>query len=122
AGPAGRVAPGKCFRMYTESFFTNTMVEAAIPEIQRSNLAPVVLQLKALGVENVAKFEFLTAPPAELMVRALELLYSLGAVDADARLTKPVGIRMAEMPVGAMMAKTVSGFSVYSERRLVVNE
>ncbi|RPA79893.1 P-loop containing nucleoside triphosphate hydrolase protein [Ascobolus immersus RN42] len=107
AGRAGRVAPGKCFRMYTEPFFNDQMIEAAVPEIQRSNLAPVVLQLKALGVENVAKFEFLTAPPAELMIRALELLFGLGAVDAEARLTKPTGVRMAEMPVGAMMAKAI---------------
>jgi ATP-dependent RNA helicase DDX35 len=78
-----------------------------VPEIQRSNLAPFVLQLKALGIDNVLRFDFLTSPPAELMIRALELLYSLGALDDYAKLTKPLGLRMAELAVEPMMAKTL---------------
>ena len=72
AGRAGRTRPGKAYRLYTEEVY-NSLKDANVPEIQRSNLATVVVQLKALGIENVARFEFLTAPPAELMMRALEV-------------------------------------------------
>jgi ATP-dependent RNA helicase DDX35 len=106
AGRAGRTRPGKCFRLYTQSSF-DSLPEAGIPEIQRSNLAPVILQLKALGIDNVARFDYFTPPPAELMVRGLELLYSLGALDDYAKLTKPLGLRMAEIAVEPMMAKVM---------------
>ncbi len=78
-----------------------------MPEIQRSNLAPVILQLKALGIDNIARFDFLTSPPAELVIRALEQLYSLGALDDYAKLTKPLGYRMAELALEPMMAKSL---------------
>jgi ATP-dependent RNA helicase DDX35 len=106
AGRAGRTKPGKCFRLYTEESYA-TLPDANIPEIQRSNLAPFILQLKALGIDNVLRFDFLSPPPAELMMRALELLYSLGALDDYAKLTKPLGLRMAELAVEPMMAKTL---------------
>ncbi|KAH8811908.1 P-loop containing nucleoside triphosphate hydrolase protein [Xylogone sp. PMI_703] len=106
AGRAGRTKPGKCFRLYTENDFLS-LDEATVPEIQRSNLAPVILQLKALGIDNIVRFDFITSPPAELVIRALELLYSLGALDDYAKLTKPLGTRMAELAVEPMMAKTL---------------
>ncbi|PSS20318.1 hypothetical protein M430DRAFT_58167 [Amorphotheca resinae ATCC 22711] len=106
AGRAGRTKPGKCFRLYTEASF-QSLEEATVPEIQRSNLAPVILQLKALGIDNIVRFDFITPPPAELVIRALELLYSLGALDDYAKLTRPLGIRMAELAVEPMMAKTL---------------
>lgn len=59
AGRAGRVKPGKCFRLYPESELEKLM-PATVPEIQRTNLAPVILQLKALGVSNVAKFDYVS--------------------------------------------------------------
>lgn len=106
AGRAGRTRPGKCFRLYTEDAY-DSLPDANPPEIQRSNLAPFVLQLKALGVDNVLRFDYITPPPAELMVKALELLFSLGALDEYAKLTKPMGLRMAELAVEPMMAKTL---------------
>jgi len=106
AGRAGRTKPGKCFRLYTADAYNN-LTNATVPEIQRSNLAPVILQLKALGIDNVVRFGFLTPPPSELMVRALDLLYSLGALDDYAKLTKPIGTRMAELSVEPMMAKVL---------------
>ncbi|RUP46148.1 P-loop containing nucleoside triphosphate hydrolase protein, partial [Jimgerdemannia flammicorona] len=104
AGRAGRTRPGKAYRLYTEEAYRR-LREQNVPEIQRSNLVTVVLQLKALGIENVARFEFLSGPPAELMVRALELLYSLGALDDYGRLTMPLGIQLAEFPVDPMLGK-----------------
>ncbi|KAI1869347.1 hypothetical protein JX265_006705 [Neoarthrinium moseri] len=106
AGRAGRTKPGKCFRLYTEQNF-QALPDANIPEIQRTNLAPFVLQLKALGIDNVVRFDYLTAPPAELLIKATELLYSLGALDEYAKLTRPLGMRMAELAVEPMMAKTL---------------
>ncbi|PLB44029.1 P-loop containing nucleoside triphosphate hydrolase protein [Aspergillus steynii IBT 23096] len=106
AGRAGRTKPGKCFRLYTQQAY-EALPEATVPEIQRSNLAPVIMQLKALGIDNIVRFDFLTPPPAELVVRAFELLYSLGTVDDYAKLTKPLGMRMAELAVDPMMAKVL---------------
>ncbi|KAI8079931.1 P-loop containing nucleoside triphosphate hydrolase protein [Halteromyces radiatus] len=104
AGRAGRVRPGKAFRLYTEETY-NTLRDTSIPEIQRTNLAPVILQLKALGIDNVLRFDFVTAPPAALMIRALELLYSLKALDDVGRLTLPLGMTLAEFPVDPMLGK-----------------
>ncbi|OAF59601.2 hypothetical protein VC83_03863 [Pseudogymnoascus destructans] len=117
AGRAGRTKPGKCFRLYTESDYTS-LPQSSIPEIQRSNLAPVILQLKALGIDNIARFGFFTSPPAELVIRALELLYSLGALDTYAKLTRPLGVRMAELAIEPMLSKALlsaSSFNVLSE-------
>ncbi|KAM0559373.1 hypothetical protein ACHAPJ_004397 [Fusarium lateritium] len=106
AGRAGRTKPGKCFRLYTEQSY-QSLQNANIPELQRSNLAPVILQLKALGIDNIVRFDFLSPPPSELMSKALELLYALGALDEYAKLTRPLGSRMAELAVEPMMAKTL---------------
>ncbi|KAK4634213.1 putative ATP-dependent RNA helicase DHX35 [Fulvia fulva] len=104
AGRAGRTKPGKCYRLYTEAAFTS-LPDATVPEIQRSNLAPTILQLKAMGIDNIARFNFITPPPAELIMRALELLYSLGALDDYAKLSKPIGFQMAELSLEPMLAK-----------------
>lgn len=112
AGRAGRTRPGKCFRLYKEETYTN-LPDANVPEIQRSNLAPFILQLGALGITNFLRFDFLTPPPAELMSRALELLFSLGALDEYCKLTRPLGMRMAELAVEPMMAKTLLSANLF---------
>jgi ATP-dependent RNA helicase DDX35 len=117
AGRAGRTKPGKCYRLYTEEAFSR-LTDSAIPEIQRSNLASIVLQLKALGIDNIARFNFISSPPSQLVARAFELLYSLGAIDDYAKLTKPLGMRMAELSVEPMMGKVLlsaSSFGCQSE-------
>ncbi|KAK8086315.1 hypothetical protein PG994_001289 [Apiospora phragmitis] len=106
AGRAGRTKPGKCFRLYTEDDY-RALPDMNVPEIQRTNLAPFILQLKALGIDNVVRFNYLIPPPAELLSKATELLFSLGALDEYAKLTKPLGMRMAELVVEPMMAKTL---------------
>merc|ERR1711991_1024700 len=97
AGRAGRVAPGVCFRMYTKWAFENELDEATVPEIQRTNLGSVVLLLKSLGVDDLIHFDFMDPPPAETLIRALEQLYALGALNDKGELTKQ-GRRMAEIP------------------------
>lgn len=108
AGRAGRTSAGKCFRLFPESALA-ILPASTSPELSRSDISMHVLQLKALGIENVARFEYMPpAPPAEMMARALDYLGSLGAVDDWGRLAKPLGERMAEMPVDPMLAKIVS--------------
>ena len=107
AGRAGRTSAGKCFRLFPESAL-HTLAPSTVPEICRSDISLFVLQLKALGIDNILRFDFLTPPPSSMLVRALEFLYSLQALDEFGRLTKPLGIRMAEVPVDPMMAKIVS--------------
>ncbi|XP_053430200.1 probable ATP-dependent RNA helicase DHX35 isoform X2 [Nycticebus coucang] len=104
AGRGGRSRSGKCYRLYTEEAF-DKLPESTVPEMQRSNLAPVILQLKALGIDNVLRFHFMSPPPAQSMVQALELLYALGGLDKDCHLTEPLGMRIAEFPLNPMFAK-----------------
>uniref|UniRef100_A0A7M4F132 RNA helicase n=1 Tax=Crocodylus porosus TaxID=8502 RepID=A0A7M4F132_CROPO len=104
AGRAGRNRSGKCYRLYTEEDFEK-LPQSTVPEMQRSNLSPVILQLKALGIDNVLRFPFLSPPPAQSMVQALELLYALGGLDKHCRLTEPLGMRIAEFPLNPMFAK-----------------
>ncbi len=62
AGRAGRTKPGKCFRLYTEKAYRNEMIEQTYPEVLRSNLGMVVLQLKKLGIDDLVHFDFMDPP------------------------------------------------------------
>ncbi|KMZ56447.1 putative ATP-dependent RNA helicase [Zostera marina] len=107
AGRAGRVRPGKCFRLYTEDHYVTQMAVEGVPEMQRSNLVSLVIQLKALGIDNILGFDWLAPPSPEAMIRALEVLYSLGVLDDDAKLTTPIGFQVAEIPLDPMISKMV---------------
>lgn len=107
AGRAGRIRPGKCYRLYTEEYFVNEMSANGIPEIQRSNLVSSVIQLKALGIDNILGFDWPASPSPESLIRALEVLYSLGAIDDDAKLTSPTGFQVAEIPLDPMISKMI---------------
>ncbi|KAI4101866.1 MAG: hypothetical protein L6R37_004741 [Teloschistes peruensis] len=106
SGRAGRVGPGKCFRLYTKFAFYNELDENTTPEIQRTNLNSIVLLLKSLGINDLIEFDFMDPPPAETLIRALEQLYALGALNDRGELTK-VGRQMAEFPTDPMLAKSV---------------
>ena len=56
-----------------------------VPEMVRRELTGALLQLKALGVDSLAEFDFLSPPPPELAAKAVEALHVLGALDSDAR-------------------------------------
>ncbi|KAL1401752.1 hypothetical protein pipiens_006386 [Culex pipiens pipiens] len=112
AGRAGRVAPGKCFRLYTAWAYKHELEDNTVPEIQRINLGNAVLMLKALGINDLLHFDFLDPPPHETLVLALEQLYALGALNHHGELTK-LGRRMAEFPVDPMMAKMLLASEKY---------
>ena len=113
AGRAGRTQPGKvgsgkfktcavstlsqlvlsvsslqCFRLFTAWSFQNELEPNTIPEILRTNMGNVVLLLKSLGINDLIHFDFMDRPPAEALIRALEQLYALGALNDRGELTK----------------------------------
>jgi pre-mRNA-splicing factor ATP-dependent RNA helicase DHX15/PRP43 len=104
AGRAGRTRPGKSFRLYTETAFNQELIEQTYPEILRSNLGSVVLQLKKLGIDDLVHFDFMDPPAPETLMRALELLNYLGALDDDGELT-PTGELMSAFPLDPQLAK-----------------
>ncbi|CAK9295337.1 unnamed protein product [Gordionus sp. m RMFG-2023] len=113
AGRAGRVAAGKCFRLYTSWAYNNELPDDSIPEIQRTNLGNVVLLLKSLGIDDLLRFDFMDPPPQESLVSALEQLYALGAVNHLGQLTT-TGRKMAEFPVHPMMSKMILASQKYN--------
>ncbi|KAG5934099.1 hypothetical protein E4U59_006421 [Claviceps monticola] len=106
SGRAGRVGPGKCFRLYTKFAYMNEMDESTTPEIQRTNLNGVVLQLKSLGINELLEFEFMDPPPTEALIGALSQLFALQGLNHKGELTK-MGRQMAEFPTDPMLAKAV---------------
>ncbi|KAG8251465.1 ATPdependent RNA helicase [Homalodisca vitripennis] len=106
AGRAGRVRPGKVYRLYCEKDYT-TLHNATPPEMQRMELSGAVLQLKALGIDNVLRFAFPSPPPARHLASALELLHGLGAIDNSGALTSPLGLHMAEFPLPPLHSKAL---------------
>ncbi|RHN67118.1 putative RNA helicase [Medicago truncatula] len=104
SGRAGRTQPGKCFRLYTERSFNNDLQPQTYPEILRSNLANTVLTLKKLGIDDLVHFDFMDPPAPETLMRALEVLNYLGAMDDEGNLTK-LGKIMSEFPLDPQMSK-----------------
>jgi len=108
AGRAGRTQPGKCFRLYTELSFKKDLIEQTYPEILRSNLGSVVIQLKKLGIDDLVHFDFMDPPAPETLMRALELLNYLGALDDEGELTQ-AGKIMSDFPLDPQLAKMLVG-------------
>lgn len=104
-GRAGRTQPGKCFRLYSEETY-NKFEDAPQPDIQRSNVDFVVLDLLAMGVENPLKFEFVDCPPKAAIGEALISLKHLSALDDSLSLTQ-LGRQMAAYPLDPPLAKVL---------------
>ncbi|GIY49237.1 pre-mRNA-splicing factor ATP-dependent RNA helicase PRP16 [Caerostris extrusa] len=104
SGRAGRTGPGHCFRLYTESQYKNEMLMTTVPEIQRTNLATVVLLLKSLGVQNLLQFHFMDPPPQDNMLNSMYQLWILGALDNIGNLTS-LGRSMIEFPLDPALSK-----------------
>ncbi len=104
-GRCGRVAPGVCVRLYDEADYWNRP-EFTTPEIQRTNLAAVILRAKTLRLGPVEQFPFLDSPLPESIRDGYRTLYELGAIDEDQRLL-PLGRRLSRYPVDPRIARIV---------------
>jgi ATP-dependent helicase HrpA len=104
AGRCGRVAPGICIRLYDEAEFT-ARTPFTEPEILRTNLASVILQMTALGLGEVEAFPFLDPPDPRSVRDGYALLHELGAIDGQ-RLT-PLGRRLARLPIDPRLGRMV---------------
>eukprot|EP00834_Sanchytrium_tribonematis_P007749 NODE_755_length_4181_cov_0.632533.p1 type:complete len:722 gc:universal NODE_755_length_4181_cov_0.632533:3817-1652(-) len=105
SGRAGRTRPGKCFRLYTEASF-NDLIPQTYPEMQRSNLTHVVLQLFKIGIDDIVNFAYMDPPSPGTLIRALEMLNYLGAIDDDGQMTE-IGHLMSDLPLDPEYAKIV---------------
>ncbi len=121
AGRCGRVAPGICIRLYAEDDFVSRPAFTE-PEILRTNLASVILQMTALGLGDVAAFPFLDPPDSRAIRDGVALLEELGALDPDqpedARRLTPLGRRLAQLPIDPRLARMV----LEAERHSCVRE
>lgn len=106
AGRAGRTGPGFCYRLFTERQFVSEMLPNQIPEIQRTNLANVVLLLKSLGIDNLINFDFMDPPPQDNIMNSMYQLWVLGALNNTGGLTE-LGRKMVEFPLDPPLAKMV---------------
>jgi ATP-dependent helicase HrpA len=105
AGRCGRLADGICIRLYTEDDHAARPAYTE-PEILRTNLASVILQMAALRLGEVADFPFLDPPDRRQIADGVRLLEELGALDPDRRLT-PVGRKLARLPVDPRLGRMV---------------
>ncbi|GGC72542.1 ATP-dependent RNA helicase HrpA [Marinobacter halophilus] len=103
AGRCGRVAPGICFRLYDETDFINRP-EYTDPEVLRTNLASVILQMSTSGLGEIQNFPFLEAPDSRQINDGYKLLEELSAVDGKRRVTK-LGRIMARLPLDPRLAR-----------------
>ena len=104
-GRCGRVGPGVCIRLYSEEDY-RSRPQYTEPEIQRTNLAAVVLQMLTLGLGDVEQFPFIDPPDSRMVRDGYKLLEELGAVSATGTLTD-VGVRMSRLPVDPRLARMV---------------
>jgi len=106
-GRAGRLAPGVCYRLWTEQE-QPYLPKQGTPEIAEAELSPLALELAVWGVKDPTELQWLTPPPSHLYVAALELLHDLNAIDARGKPTSD-GHTMAELGIhprlGAMLLK-----------------
>ncbi len=109
-GRCGRLSEGICIRLYSEKDFLSRP-EFTDPEIQRTNLASVILQMTALGLGEIADFPFVDPPDRRHIRDGMALLHELGAIDpaqtdVRKRLT-PLGKQLAQLPIEPRFARMV---------------
>lgn len=105
AGRCGRIAPGVCIRLYSEQDFTSRP-RYTDPEILRTNLAAVLLQMAALQLGDIEKFPFLDPPDRRSVRDGVQLLAELGAFDQHGAITD-LGRRLARLPVDPRLGRMI---------------
>ena len=109
AGRCGRIAPGTCIRLYAEDDYDDRP-EFTEPEILRTNLASVILQMTAIGLGDIAAFPFVDPPDSRAIKDGIDLLEELGALEEasdEIRLLTPIGRRLAQLPVDPRLGRMV---------------
>ncbi|GAA3726118.1 ATP-dependent RNA helicase HrpA [Salinactinospora qingdaonensis] len=109
-GRCGRVSEGVCIRLYSEADFL-ARPEFTDPEILRTNLASVILQMAALGLGDVAAFPFVDGPDRRQIKDGVQLLRELGALNPDEtderKRLPPIGNKLAQLPVDPRLGRMV---------------
>lgn len=122
-GRCGRIAAGVCIRLYSEEDFLGRS-EFTEPEIRRTNLASVILQMENLRLGDIDQFAFIQPPDHRLVSDGRKLLVELGALqDGQAGLTK-TGQQMAKMPIDPRLSRMILGgahFGVLKEALIIVS-
>ncbi|WP_372764205.1 ATP-dependent RNA helicase HrpA [Litorivivens sp.] len=121
AGRCGRIAPGVCVRLYSQEDF-NARPEFTEPEIQRTNLASVILQMLNMRLGGIEKFPFVDAPDRRFINDGYKLLEELGAVESG-ELTG-LGRKLVRLPVDPRMARILEAASAsgcLSEALIIVS-
>ncbi|XP_076809784.1 ATP-dependent RNA helicase DHX33-like [Clavelina lepadiformis] len=109
AGRAGRERPGVVYRLYTEAEF-ETLTANTVPEIQRTNLTNTLLQLMAIGINDVLNFDFIDAPSKDSILVAIKELKLLGSVsesETGKYTLTPLGRKMAVFPLEPKLSKAI---------------
>jgi ATP-dependent helicase HrpA len=104
-GRCGRIGPGVCIRLYSEDDY-NSRDRYTTPEIQRTNLAAVVLQTLGLQLGDIEQFPFLDPPRQDVIRDGYKTLFELGAID-NARQLTPIGRRLAQLPCDPRIGRMI---------------
>ncbi|OJJ81902.1 ATP-dependent RNA helicase ECM16 [Aspergillus glaucus CBS 516.65] len=104
AGRAGRTGPGHCYRLYSSAVYEGEFAEYTDPEILRTPIEGVVLQMKSMGLHNVINFPFPTPPSRQGLAKAEKLLKNLGALSSSGQIT-PIGHRLSTYPLSPRFSK-----------------
>ncbi|MCJ1249904.1 putative ATP-dependent RNA helicase DHR1 [Trapelia coarctata] len=107
AGRAGRTGPGHVYRLYSSAVYERDFEEHAVPEILRTPIEGVILQLKSMKLRNIASFPFPTPPDLGSLLKAEKLLTHLGSLTAEGNITAH-GQDLAQYPLSPRFAKMLS--------------
>ncbi|ORZ21480.1 P-loop containing nucleoside triphosphate hydrolase protein [Absidia repens] len=105
AGRAGRTGPGHCYRLFSSAVFDHDFAQFSKPEIERMPIEGVVLNMKAMNIDNVINFPFPTPPPKENLFKAEKLLGYLGAVNSTTKRITEFGDTMSMFPITPRFSK-----------------
>lgn len=105
AGRAGRTREGKCFRLFTKETYKE-LEKTSFPEILRSNMTSVILSLLKLNIQDIVHFDFMDPPAPETMMRSLQFLIDMEAIDNEGNLTEE-GSKIANIPLDPELAKVL---------------
>ncbi|MET0594547.1 MAG: ATP-dependent RNA helicase HrpA [Polyangiaceae bacterium] len=107
AGRAGRTSAGVCIRLYSETDFA-ARAPFTPPEIVRTNLASVILQMASLGLGEIEQFPFVEPPGTRAIRDGAATLFELGALDEEHKLTR-IGSELARLPVDPRVGRIILG-------------